>query len=288
MIPASMMSRVVRGMTRRCKQIRNTIEWRAGHALRREAPWSRNRWGQRYQAISLSEYHYLRDGNPETFESRLIERLLRPGMTIVDVGANHGMFSMEAAHLVGRSGVIHAFEPTPSTRALLVNNLAVNGLDNVKVFPCALGEAPGTAQLRIHRELSGLNTLAPRDITWNRKELHADEVIEVPITTLDAHAEAEGLSRIDFLKIDVEGFELSVIRGARGLLRSGRIDRIMLEVGDGTCANAGVAPGEVLAEIESLGYQLHTISPDGQVADRVRSFPSRSFSANFMAVPART
>jgi FkbM family methyltransferase len=266
--------------------MRNTIEWCAGHALRREPPWSRNRWGQRYQAISLTEYHYLRDGNPETYESRLIERLLHPGMTVVDVGANHGLFSLEAAHLVGREGLVHAFEPTPNTRGLLVNNLAVNGLTRVKVFPGALGDAPGTARLRVHRELSGLNTLAPRDITWNRKTLHADEVIDVPVTTLDAHAEAEGLARIDFLKIDVEGFELGVIRGSRGLLRSRRVDRVMLEVGDGTCANAGVAPAEILAELEALGYRLHAIDPVGQVAGRVRSFPSTSFSANFLAVPA--
>src|SRR5690242_13737986 len=135
----SVISRAVGGISRRCKKLRNTIEWNTVQALRHEAPWSRNRWGQRYQAVSLSEYHYLRDGNPETYESALIERIIRPGMTIIDVGANHGMFSLEAAHLIGREGTIHAFEPTPSTRSLLLNNLAVNGLDQVKVFPSALG-----------------------------------------------------------------------------------------------------------------------------------------------------
>jgi FkbM family methyltransferase len=286
--PVTALSRAARGLTRRCKEMRNTIEWRTVQALRREAPWSRNRWGQRYQAISLTEYHYLRDGNPETYESTLIERLLHPGMIVVDVGANHGMFSLEAAHLVGREGVVHAFEPTPSTHALLVNNLAVNGLTSVKVFPSALGDAPGTARLRVHRELSGLNTLAAGEITWNRKALAADEIIDVPVTTLDAHAEDEALGRIDFLKIDVEGFELGVIRGARGLLRSKRVDRIMLEIGDVTCANAGVAPIAILNELESLGYQLYAISPEGEVIDRIVSFPETAFSANFLAVPART
>jgi FkbM family methyltransferase len=282
----SVLSRAVGGITRRCKELRNTIEWNAVHALRHEAPWSRNRWGQRYQAVSLSEYHYLRDGNPETYESALIERIIRPGMTIIDVGANHGMFSLEAAHLIGRDGVIHAFEPTPSTRSLLLNNLAVNGLDRVKVFPSALGEARGTARLRVHREMSGLNTLAAQEITWNRKPLSADEVIEVPITTLDAHVEAERLDRIDFLKIDVEGFELGVIRGARGLLREKRVDRIMLEIGDATCAAAGVAPLDLLNELESLGYQLHEINSEGEVAGRIHSFPATTFSANFFATPA--
>jgi FkbM family methyltransferase len=281
----STFARAGRGLARRCRELRNTIEWRAAHALRHEAPWSTNRWGQRYQSVSLSEYHYLRDGNPETYESALIERTLRPGMTVVDVGANHGLFSLEAAHLVGRSGVVHAFEPTPSTRALLEGNLAVNGLDRVRVFPSALGDRPGTARLRVHREMSGLNTLAGGDITWNRRTLRADAIVEVPITTLDAHTEAEGLGRIDFLKIDVEGFELGVVRGARGLLSSQKIGTIMLEIGDVTCGNAGVDPSALLTELESLGYALHAISPDGEVVDRVRSFPGATFSANYVALP---
>lgn len=283
---ASLIARAGRGLARHCKEVRNAIEWRAAHAVRHEAPWSTNRWGQRYQAVSLSEYHYLRDGNPETYESALIERTLRPGMCVVDVGANHGLFSLEAAHLVGPEGVIHAFEPTPSTRALLERNLAANGLGRVRVFPAALGDAPGTARLRVHREMSGLNTLAPDDITWNHRTLRADAIVEVPITTLDAHTEAQGIGRIDFLKIDVEGFELGVIRGARGLLASRCVDRIMLEIGDVTCGNAGVSPIDLLTELESLGYALHAITPDGEVVDRVRSFPGATFSANYIALPA--
>ena len=77
-LSANLLSRAARGISRRCKEMRNTIEWRAAHAIRNEAPWSQNRWGQRYQAVSLSEYHYLRDGNPENYESALIEQILGP------------------------------------------------------------------------------------------------------------------------------------------------------------------------------------------------------------------
>jgi FkbM family methyltransferase len=208
-------------------------------------------------------------------------------MTVVDVGANHGMMSLEAAHLVGPTGLIHAFEPAPLTRALLLRNLAANSLTTVRVFSDALGAAPGTALLRVHHEMSGLNTLAVHDVTWNRRVLPADEIVEVPVTTLDTHAERHGLDQINFLKIDVEGFELSVLRGARGLLRAQRVDRIMLEIGDLTFTNAGVAPVEILAELESLNYRLFRITPEGNVADPIRTFPSTTFSANFFAVPSR-
>jgi FkbM family methyltransferase len=284
-LSANVLSRVASGISRRCKEMRNTIEWRAAHAVRNEAPWSQNRWGQRYQAVSLSEYHYLRDGNPESYESALIERILRPGMTVIDVGANHGMFSLEAAHLIAGTGIVHAFEPTPGTRELLLNNLAANGISTVKVFSSALGEEPGTALLRVYKELSGLNTLASKEVTWNRQTLVADEIVEVQVTTLDAHSQKEGLHHIDFLKIDVEGFELGVIRGARLLLSEKRIDLILLEIGDVTCATAGVEPMDLLNEIESHGYRLHSINSRGQIADRVRAFPSTTFSANFVAMP---
>jgi FkbM family methyltransferase len=284
--PVAVASRAVRGISRRCKVVRNTLEWNTAQVLRHEAPWSINRWGQRYQAASLSDYHYLRDGNPENYESALIERTLTRGMTVVDVGANHGMFSLEAAYLTGPTGLVHAFEPTPRTRARLEQNLAVNRLTTVKVFPSALGAAPGTAQLRVHYELSGLNTLAPRDVTWNHKTLAADEIIDVPVTTLDDHAEREGLGRIDFLKIDVEGFELGVLQGARRLLREGRIARILLEIGDMTRAHAGVEPNALLAELEARSYWLYAIGPKGEILDRVVSFPPTSFSANFYALPA--
>jgi FkbM family methyltransferase len=235
--------------------------------------------------MSFSEYHYLRDGNPETHEARLLERLLAPGMTVVDVGANHGLFSLEAAHFVGRSGRIHAFEPAPRTRAVLESNLKVNDLDDrIRLFPSAVGAEPGTARLRIHHERSGLNTLAAEDIRWNRRRLPADEVVEVPVTTLDLHAKALGLEAIDFLKIDVEGFELSVLKGARGLLARHAVRWIMVEVGDLTCANARVAPGAILAELSAHGYRLRAIDSEGRIGPRVVDFPAGSFAANFVAL----
>jgi FkbM family methyltransferase len=266
--------------------MRDTLEWKAAQTIFERGPWCRNRWGHLYQAVSLSEYHYVRNGNPETHEARLLERLLRPGMTVVDVGANHGLFSLEAAHFVGPTGRIDAFEPAPRTRAALIANLKINELDRItRVYPDAVGESPGTARLRIHHEMTGLNSLAHEDIRWNRGRLAADEVIEVPVTTLDEHAERTGLGRIDFTKIDVEGFERSVLRGSRRLLASRRVRWLMIEVGDVTCANAQVEPEEILAELSKSRYVLSSIREDGTIGDRITRFPSGRFAANFLSWP---
>ena len=277
----TLLARVGRDINRRLREARNTIEW----SVAQRSPWCRNRWGHRYQVESLTEYHYLRDGNPETHEAALLERLLRPGMTVLDVGANRGLFTLEAAHFVGESGTIHAFEPTPATRARLIANLQANGLDHVRVLGSAISETPGRARLRVHHRWTGLNTLADHDITWLGTELAADEIVEVPVTTLDHHAESTGLGLIDFLKIDIEGFELFAIRGARRLLSAQRVRWLMLEVGDGTCANAHVQPGAILDELQKYHYELHTIEPDGSIGSQVERFPERSFSANFLAFP---
>jgi FkbM family methyltransferase len=278
-----LLDRVGQGVARRVRRVRDRVEWQAAATLVGRSPWCRNRWGHRYQAISLADYHYLRDGNPETHEARLLERLLRPGMTVVDVGANHGLFSLEALVHVGRNARIHAFEPAPDTRAVLIDNLAANGQHGIRVFPQALGAAPGTARLRVHRGFSGLNTLADHDITWNHRRLAADAIVDVPVTTLDAHAAAEGLDHVDFLKIDVEGFEPAVLRGAADLLRTRRVRWVLVEIGDATCANAGCSPEEVRAALARHGYVLHAITPEGAIGARVEAFPAGSFSANFLA-----
>lgn len=275
---------IVRKMGQRIAKARNSLEWGASLALGRKGPWCRNRWGRRYRAMSLQEYHYIRGGNPETHEAALLEKVLRPGMTVVDVGANHGLFTIEALEFIRPGGRVHAFEPAPATRELFETNLKANGMEaDVRTFSAAVGAAPGEARLRIHDEWSGLNTLAARDITWLGRELKADRIVSVPIVTLDAHAAEQGLDRIDFLKIDVEGFELDVLKGARGLLDAGRVGFVMLEVGDVTCANAGVEPAAILSELGRSGYTLRSIRADGGAGGRIEGFPSSTFSANFLA-----
>jgi FkbM family methyltransferase len=162
---------------------RDALAWWATHAVLRRAPWSRNRLGQRFQMLCFSDYRHMRNGNPEVRESLFTERVLRPGMTVVDVGANHGTFALEAASFVGEAGIVYAFEPTPKTRAQLEWHLRLNGVGNVKIFPFAVGESAGTAMLRIHESATGLNSLAPAAIHWEGQTVVADEILKVPLVT---------------------------------------------------------------------------------------------------------
>lgn len=133
-------------------------------------------------------------------ERRLLASLVRPGMRVADVGANIGYLLLYLARLAGPEGEILAFEPEPDNLVELGRNVRRNALDNVEVFPTAVGAADGTVSLR-----TGLNGTVAQDGTGE---------VEVPLRALDSALDR----RIDFLKIDVEGYEGQVLAGAERVL----------------------------------------------------------------------
>src|SRR5260370_22397812 len=83
----------------------------------------------------------------EQMETRVVERLLRPGMTVIDAGAHHGLYTLLASKRVGGAGRVIAIGPSPRARERLEKNLRVNRRSNTEVSPCALGEDPGETDL---------------------------------------------------------------------------------------------------------------------------------------------
>lgn len=168
------------------------------------------------------------------------ERFL-PGETVVDLGAHIGAFACLAARRVGPSGRVIACEPAPDTAALLKENLARNGFTWAEVRETAVGETEGSVELYVAEKASdnpAANTLRP--ITGRRP-------VKVRLTTLDKLAAEAGLSRIDHLKIDIEGSELRALNGAARALAFTR--RVLLEVHP-----HHVEPRMVLELLEARGF----------------------------------
>jgi FkbM family methyltransferase len=138
-----------------------------------------------------------------------IRPYLRTGSTVVDVGANVGYFSLLAATAVGPGGAVHAVEALPSTVDLLRRNLALNGTANVVVHPVAVGDRPGEVEM-----------FKASESFIGSSSTHSGEVSEgrVPRVTLDDLLAGVGGAEVTLLKIDVEGDEESVLRGATRLL----------------------------------------------------------------------
>lgn len=146
------------------------------------------------------------------FESELtmLPRLLEPGATFVDVGANVGVYSIPAAHFVGPSGRVVAFEPTAQARSLLEMSRRRNGFDWLVIRSEALSDHAGQAELYFDAETE----LA----SLSRATSGASRSVTVPLTTLDAvHAEL-GLGNTTLLKLDAEGAEEAILRGAAHFL----------------------------------------------------------------------
>ena len=163
----------------------------------------------------------------ERHELEFVLSVLEPGMTFVDVGANVGMFAIPGAKKV-KSGRVLAFEPTAWTYGRLVRNARLNGVTNLEAVHCALGDSAGEAVLQVNEVgKDGLNTIG--------RPTHAESKVvaveRVPIARLDDVLRERGISHADVVKIDTEGAELFVLRGAERLLKAADAPVILYEGG---------------------------------------------------------
>jgi FkbM family methyltransferase len=140
----------------------------------------------------------------DPIELELLEAMLRPGFVFFDIGANVGAYTLFVANRVGRSGTIVAVEPHPTSLERLRCNLALNGIDWVRIAPVALAERSGTLDLYLDDRNLGSSSLVAGQAGSGRS-------IEVPCRTLESLVEEEGVTKIDAIKIDVEGVEDRVL-----------------------------------------------------------------------------
>ena len=190
-------------------------------------------------------------GRFERKKTALLNRFLGDGMTFVDVGGNHGYFSLIAAGLVGQTGRVFTFEPEPGNCCWLRRSIERNGYTNIKVCEMAIGQSDGQANLYL-AEKSGWHTL----VSGARQTTHG--CIAVAKRALDSVMLEEGMTSADVIKIDVEGAELEVIEGAAKTIRASKKIVLLLDVHP----SLGVMPAEVLDCLHSLDLVVHTIDGD--------------------------
>jgi FkbM family methyltransferase len=214
---------------------------------------ARTFWGQPLTVVfpDIVARGIMRLGVVEPELSSFMLRHLRPGMTVLDVGAHIGYFSLLAADCVGRGGLVHAFEPTPSTAAILRMNLA--GKPQASVFEAAVWrDNAGLTFLDAGEGASAFNSVfAPR-----LPGAHAVPAREraVSSVSLDWHCEAHRI-RPDVVKIDAESAEHHVLAGMRRVLQEAR-PALALEVGD--LGVPGVPASRTLVEkLLGIGYRAY-------------------------------
>ncbi len=225
----------------------------------------------------------------EKKEQRLVRALVRPGMTVFDVGAHHGKYTKLFGLLAGDAGRVFAFEPTPESADRLQSMVDREALDNTTLTRAVVHETVGTANLHRFPERysswNGLGQPSMEDPEDPSKLVALVDSVEVPAVTLDAFCAARQIDRIDYLKLDVEGAEIIALRGAAGLLRRQAIGHLQFEVSRKMLEGLGTKAGEVFAYLASFGYECHAIREDGSIGEVCAD--SDSFYENYIALPAK-
>jgi FkbM family methyltransferase len=196
-------------------------------------------------------------GCNEPNEFAFLDRFLRPAMVFVDAGANDGLYSLFSSRRVGAAGRVFSFEPSTRELERLRANVERNGLANVTTIGVALGDQNGAAALSVaDYEHEGHNTLGAfvyPAITLLRSE-------QVPMRTLDTVLFEAGVSRVDLIKIDVEGGETRLLAGAAQVIQKYR-PVLLFEALDPALREQGSSLEELLERIRSLGYILYQFDP---------------------------
>jgi len=191
----------------------------------------------------------------EPQETALVQALLKPGMTFVDVGANWGYFTLIGAHLVGAYGRVISLEPEPRLFKLLSENLTRNALHQVTALQVAAADKPGMLTLEGYDERDG--NFGVSRIVGNFPEVkHA---LPVMAQTLDDLFDQLGLRAIDLLKMDIEGAEGLALTGLGRSLAERRAKRLLLELHPSRLAEHGNSCSEVLDRLRDAGYRVWVV-----------------------------
>jgi FkbM family methyltransferase len=217
-------------------------------------------------------------GEFERMELQFVEKLLRPGMTVLDIGAHHGLYALLASTKVGRRGRVLAFEPSPRECGRLKRHLRWNRCSNVKLVPFALSDEPGEADFYLVDGFEdGFNSLRP-PATAERLR-----TVRVQVRCLDAVLSELDISKVDFIKLDVEGAEFSVLNGAIELLHRESRPAMLVEVQDVRTLSWGYKAREILRFLIRMDYRWFAIAASGTLQSV--SCDQEAYDANLVALP---
>lgn len=202
-----------------------------------------------FTAASFDRLLYLgmrKTFHSDTDESRFLASCLKPGMHVVDVGANLGIYSHILARAVGSSGRVTAFEPDPDVYASLSENIRINGLTQIVAHRIALGAKSGTASFQRSSHNYGENrlTVATPD---------GASVVETPVIMLDEFLEG---APVDFIKMDIQGWELPALKGMEKTLAANPNIQLYVELWPYGMAAAGATPKGLFEFLNDFGFSI--------------------------------
>jgi len=208
------------------------------------------------------DFHAIKIQHPDDSEFHLLKNLLleADGGVFIDVGANVGAMTL-LAHSTGLTSSILAFEPSHRYCLAYHNNMSVNQIENATLIQAAVGDQCGEIRFRVDPKL-------PLNGKIDRGNVHySTQVQTVKIVTLDTICAALNIDEIALLKIDVEGAEPMVIRGAKKLLSRHKVNSILLEFIIEFMEDMEEDPYNFVTTLTDLGYDFYGINPNGSLGE---------------------
>jgi FkbM family methyltransferase len=183
----------------------------------------------------------------EPLTTELVKQFLKPGMNVVDIGGNLGYYALLEAQMVGDAGRVIAIEPVASNFAQLSSNVAANGYRNVILENVAIGTINGSAPIYLSKK-SNWHSLQP--VPWETSE------VTVRVSTLDSLLARHELPSLDLIRMDLEGYEIKVIRGMKSTIKKYR-PRLLIELHPQVVGAQAMIT--FLKQLKALGYELEWV-----------------------------
>jgi FkbM family methyltransferase len=185
-----------------------------------------------------------------------VTRFLRPGMTVLDIGAHVGEYTLIAAYLVGSHGKVHDVEPQPDLAEIIMKNVTVNRFPWVTVHPCAVADHIGKLLFTADPHSKG---------GWLAEKMAMQETFGVQTTTLDDFCRKQNLQHVDFIKLDAAGNELAAPKGGKHLLTSNYGPALVVKLYHPEVIRErfGYDGHEIVRLLLDWEYQLYELTLDG-------------------------
>lgn len=196
---------------------------------------------------------------PET--TKLIKNIIHEGDVGIDLGANIGYFTMLMANLVGTSGKIFSFEPEPQNFEILQKNIKQNHLKNVVANQSAIGDINGKIKLYLSNTNAGWHKVFPKQFIDYEV---SDKNIDVKICSLDKEFIDK---KIDFIKMDIEGYEWNAIKGGKKILEENHDVKLIFEFFPMALRANNVKPDTVLTYLLDIGFHIYAIDENMRLLD---------------------
>lgn len=228
---------------------------------------------------------YLRyGGNYEVDESEFCLSYVQEGMTVVDVGANIGLYTLLFGMRVGAHGAVHSFEAESLNFNRLRQNVRLNEMDQVRANHLGVFSSSGTIDLNVYPErFAAWHTIgSPQlpDPDDPSRIVRPIKVEQVQAVSLDDYCAENSIQRIDLLKVDVEGAEMDVLLGCEQLIAEDRIGCILFEASRPQIEGMGRQPDEVFKHLIERRFRIFSLSA-GQLSEEVAGSDARY--ENFVA-----